>query len=294
MGLQMEYLPKATKDVWHNLRNQQEEKFNASLIFFRFLDGSKSFLDGSKKTIEEEMEPITKKAAVETAQKLLERRGELIGWLRNSGYCVIDWKQQLRKRMAVGLGNPSPIENGLTMDRVHGLPYIPGSALKGIAQDYALAYIYQALDAQSREEAKKSDEFVEIFGAQTPEKGYTSKSFEAKQGSVVFLDALPLLTNQEIPFEVEIMNPHYQKYYGSKGDTPPGDYLGPNPITFLVVKKEIAFHFAVVATNGCSRLNTVKEWVTSALPSIGVGGKTRVGYGIFGEPYDINGESRQE
>ena len=41
-------------------------------------------------------------------------------------------------RLIVGFGHATPLETGITLDRVHGLPYIPGTALKGICRSWKL------------------------------------------------------------------------------------------------------------------------------------------------------------
>ncbi|MDW8481320.1 MAG: RAMP superfamily CRISPR-associated protein [Meiothermus sp.] len=39
--------------------------------------------------------------------------------------------------LAIGLGNSSPIENGLAIHHTYGVPYLPGSALKGLLRRVA-------------------------------------------------------------------------------------------------------------------------------------------------------------
>src|SRR5579883_52355 len=46
-------------------------------------------------------------------------------------------RAQVKGRMAVGLGGGSVIETHITLHRTYGVPYIPGSALKGLALRYA-------------------------------------------------------------------------------------------------------------------------------------------------------------
>ena len=41
-------------------------------------------------------------------------------------------------RMIVGLGQTSILETSITLDRITGIPIIPGSALKGLAASYAI------------------------------------------------------------------------------------------------------------------------------------------------------------
>jgi CRISPR-associated protein Cmr6 len=271
----MVYLPSETQEIWDSLR---EEGWNVSLIFHRFLNPQ-------AKDVKSEVKPILERADLRSFQKLLDRREELFSWLKDSPFCGIEWKQELSKNMAIGLGNPSPLENGLTLDRVYGLPYIPASALKGITQDYVLEYI-SPFNQLSPSQAKKDKKFIQVFGAQTPEKGEETPDFEAKRGTIIFLDALPLIS--ENPFDLDITNPHYQKYYSSAGNTPPGDYLAPNPIQFLVVKKRTKFTFGLISLGDSQDLvSEVKDWVSGALNTLGVGGKTRVGFGLFKKPFDI-------
>ena len=103
-------------------------------------------------------------------------------------------------------------------------------------------------------------------------------STEAK-GEIVFLDAYPesLTTPEGKPIlELDVMNPHYGKYY--QGDEPPADWLSPVPVFFLTVRR--GTRFAVrLAGRDPKLLDTVESWVKKALQEIGIGAKTRAGYG---------------
>src|SRR5437588_10451823 len=48
---------------------------------------------------------------------------------------------QVRGRMVVGLGSESVLEASICLHRTYGVPYIPGSALKGLAASYAHHYL---------------------------------------------------------------------------------------------------------------------------------------------------------
>jgi len=61
----------------------------------------------------------------------LERRGMAVEAFRGT----VDW------RLAVGLGGDHPLENGFTFHRVYGIPYLPGSALKGLARAWRFSEI---------------------------------------------------------------------------------------------------------------------------------------------------------
>src|SRR6266496_2868070 len=44
---------------------------------------------------------------------------------------------KVKGRMSVGLGSESVLETSICLHRTYGVPYIPGSALKGLAASYA-------------------------------------------------------------------------------------------------------------------------------------------------------------
>src|SRR2546425_492888 len=44
---------------------------------------------------------------------------------------------KVKGRMIVGLGSESVLETSITLHHTYGVPYIPGSALKGLAASYA-------------------------------------------------------------------------------------------------------------------------------------------------------------
>jgi CRISPR-associated protein Cmr6 len=190
------------------------------------------------------------------------RHQAIVQELEGLGYKKIDDKFTTSSRLVVGLGNPNPSENGLTFHHVYGFPIIPGSAQKGLCAHYVK-------DIEGKTETDSV--YQEIFGGKT------------QKGKVVFLDAFPLLVNNAPPeglLDLDIMNPHYQEYYGNKGGTAPADYLSPNPILFLAVGFGVPFQFTLMASNKHKNLLDMAGcWLKSALKIMGIGGKTQVGYG---------------
>jgi CRISPR-associated protein Cmr6 len=182
--------------------------------------------------------------------------------IRGLGYEVFEATLTTRSRLVVGLGNPNPSENGLTFHHVYGFPMIPGSAQKGLCANYVK-------DFEGKTEADAICQ--EIFGDKT------------QKGKVIFLDAFPLVVKNTLPeglLDLDIMNPHYQKYYSSQGKVAPGDYLSPNPILFLAVGSGIPFQFTLMAPHKDKDLvHIAGGWLKSALNTMGIGGKTQVGYG---------------
>ena len=283
------YIPGFSREAWQSCL---ETHVHPGLALYRFFE--KSEKDKAIKRIEGLMPD---KEGLNLAVK---RQREQISSLKSSGYEVLMWTQTSSERLVCGLGLPSLAENGIFMDRVWGFPYIPGSALKGIAQDQALMELTDFADGGKRREAKRlNKDFVAIFGAQSAEPGERlDRHWMAARGHVIFIDAF-IAPNTKNPFDLDIVNPHYGAYYSNKGKEPPADYLSPIPNLFLVLRKKIRFFFAVAATNADFTIkdrdgNDIKVecdakrlcdmaagWLQSALVNLGVGGKTSVGYGYF-------------
>jgi CRISPR type III-B/RAMP module RAMP protein Cmr6 len=167
----------------------------------------------------------------------------------------IDW------RMVVGLGGDTILETDLTLQHLYGIPFIPGSALKGLTQAYAITE-----DKDLYIEGSKGNR---IFGTQD------------QAGTVLFFDAIP--KDGQATFVLDIMNPHYPRYY-QKGEPPTNDQ-NPVPIPFLTVANT-SFMFALALRNSSKKeykddVSTAYKWLRLALEKYGVGGKTSAGYGYF-------------
>lgn len=170
-------------------------------------------------------------------------------------------------RIAIGMGNESVYENGFTFHPTYGIPYLPGSSLKGMTRHWAVAN-------GMHEDEKEKDNYQKIFGNEQDE----NKDFQ--QGQVIFFDAFPTQLKKDC-LQPDIMNNHYPDYY--EGEKPPADWLSPRPIFFLTMKKvEFQFHLGCIPPPGENPeglLNTAKDWLVKALMESGVGAKTAVGYG---------------
>ncbi len=177
-------------------------------------------------------------------------------------------------RIAIGMGNESVYENGFTFHPTYGIPYLPGTSLKGMTRHWAAA----------NGQGEDLNLMVQIFGNDNEEK----KDFQ--QGRIIFFDAYPTQLRQDM-LQPDIMNNHYPDYY--EGKKPPADWLSPRPIFFLTMK-EVVFQFLLGVIprpaikegelDNQTLLNTAKRWLENALFESGVGAKTAVGYGRMRQP----------
>jgi len=167
-----------------------------------------------------------------------------------------------------GLGRNHPVENGFVWHHTLGVPYIPGSSVKGLVRAWATSW-----DSGWGSEEEKLEVLSRIFGPRRS-KGHSV-------GSVVFLDAIPV---KPVQLKADIMTPHYGPYY--QGDKPPADWHSPVPIPFLVVDDKQEFQFGIMPRRpqedeDIKDCETASHWLIEALENIGAGAKTSVGYGRF-------------
>jgi len=194
-------------------------------------------------------------------------------------------KLQTQSRFLCGVGYQSRIEWGFSFDWTTGFPYLPGSSFKGAL----LSYLEFLKDGKPVEEWNDSEtvqlvnyqetsfskeKILEIFG---PQGKNIAKS---QKGSVVFFDVFP---QNFKGLEVDVITPHYQKYYTDQGKTPPADIYNPVPQYFLTVPKETEFIFMFRLYDGedSTLENNLKQLICDAGENYGFGAKTATGYGYF-------------
>ncbi|MCX7698453.1 MAG: type III-B CRISPR module RAMP protein Cmr6 [Candidatus Goldbacteria bacterium] len=189
------------------------------------------------------------------------------------GYGVINFTLKTRTRLIVGFGSASTLETSVLLDRVLGIPYIPGSSLKGCFRDYVKNYINDG------DEIKNN--FRLIFGSEdeiTEEDNY--ENYDNIKGNIFFYNAYPS-ENQNKVFEIDVMNVHYQDYYSGK-DKIPNECKNPVPINFLCVRPEIKFNFYLLLNKKIIGLKTkIENYFINMLEEHGVGAKTNIDYGYF-------------
>ena len=154
-------------------------------------------------------------------------------------------------RFVTGLGRSHPVENGFAWHPTLGVPFLPGSSVKGMTRAWA------------KMERTPCEQVKRIFGEQD------------HGGGITFLDAVPV---KAVKLEADVMTPHYA---GWTEDDPPGDWRSPTPIPFLTTAAGTTFLFGILPGAGASGadLDAVWGWIGDALAWAGAGAKTAVGYG---------------
>lgn len=200
-----------------------------------------------------------------------------------------------------GLGNEHPLENGFAFLNPYGLPYLPGSGVKGVLRQAALE-----LASGDWDDPKGWDEaaITNLFGRESG-----NGDTDHLRGALVFWDVIPQIEGDNLM--VEIMTPHQGHYYQWKKDqrgnlieVAPHESGQPNPISFLTVPPGSGFAFHVQCN--LAHLNRLApelarkgRWKTlleaafkHAFGWLGFGAKTAVGYGAMTE--DTEAKRRRE
>lgn len=162
-------------------------------------------------------------------------------------------------RMIIGLGAESVLETSIALHRTYGVPFIAGSALKGLAASYAHKYL-----GSDWQKGVKAHNFV--FGSQD------------SAGFITFHDALyiPKTGKNEQALWPDIMTVHHSEYYGDK-NVAPADWDSPVPISFLSATGD--YLLAISSVAGEDWIKFVFMILEKALQEEGIGAKTSSGYG---------------
>lgn len=193
--------------------------------------------------------------------------------LKKSGVQTFSFIAKTSSPFVTGLGSGHPTETGMVLDRNLGVPYLPASSIKGVLR---LAYAVNIANGRSEVPDAELDEY---FGSTDTEKG--------ARGRLLFLDAYP---KGNVGLKVDIMNPHFGKYYDGTNKQPV-ETESPVPIKFLTVKEGTEFVFSCAylpfdeddgKDKNAEKIKAdVESMFKTAFTRIGFGGKTSTGYGRF-------------
>ncbi|MBT9176802.1 MAG: hypothetical protein DDT20_01124 [Firmicutes bacterium] len=157
-------------------------------------------------------------------------------------------------RMAIGLGEESVLETSVALHHTYGIPYIPGSALKGLAASFARQHL-------GDEWQPDTPAYVTVFG-DTQTAGY-----------VTFYDALPLPNSAAL--HPDVITVHHEKYYQNDRTAPPADWDDPNPVPFLSATGK----YLIALSGPPGWVNATFDILKHALAHSGIGAKTSSSYG---------------
>ena len=202
---------------------------------------------------------------------------------QHQGGCAI--QRQSAWHFVTGLGNPHPVENGLSWHPVLGVPYLPGSAVKGMTRAWLELNDY---DPQTRKR---------LFGSDNKDPA-TAGAYHGEPslsgGEVIFFDALPM---QPVTLMIDTMTSHGGQWYESGAKQPgeaantPADWHSLNLVIFLAAS-DMVVSFAVAprlrpnmttaeAEEAKALAQLASQALSDALEHLGAGAKTAAGYGTF-------------
>jgi len=214
-----------------------------------------------------------------------------------------------------GLGNEHPLKNGFAFLNPYGLPYLPGSGVKGVLRQAARELASGEWGDSHGWSAEKNIEITlgknvirislldVLFGLESQD-----GDKQHLRGALTFWDVIPQIVGNSLT--VEIMTPHQSHYYQQKSDRKSGDSVSPhdsgspNPLSFLTVPPGSNFSFFVTCdttllARHASHLIEGEHWKTllqaafeHAFEWLGFGAKTAVGYGAMER--DLVKEQRAE
>jgi CRISPR-associated protein Cmr6 len=164
------------------------------------------------------------------------------------------------------LAAPTALEAGFCLHHTYGVPYLPGSGLKGLARRACM------IENRGSDEQPDADT-LRLFG-EAGDKGHP--------GLVDFLDGVPV---DAACLERDVMSPHHMEYYSGR-ESIPHDCESPIPVKFLRIRVGAQFEIALLARGRDDKeaghdLDAAERYLLEGLAELGLGAKTNSGYGVF-------------
>ncbi|HSW40447.1 MAG TPA: type III-B CRISPR module RAMP protein Cmr6 [Acidobacteriota bacterium] len=224
-------------------------------------------------------------------------RNRLQCLLNTSGRRCITISARLKSRLIVNQAGGVLENAGLSIDPHLGIPFIPGSGLKGVAR------------AAARESKTEISKIMAVFGWSAGEHDLPEKARqESYAGSVAFLPAYP---EDDGRIVADVLTCHYPEYYRNPEKTTIAlDNEDPLPNFFPAIEEGAAFSFPLVLVADPARLETLMEvlnipygfdpleqaslWLEKGICDHGLGAKTSAGYGWFVRDFDVERKKQEE
>jgi CRISPR-associated protein Cmr6 len=241
-------------------------------------------------------------------ENFAKRQHALVTALQGQSRCyTTDW------HFVTGMGNPHPVENGFSWHPTLAVPYLAGSAVKGLVRAWVelekielLAEVKNGNDLPEEKQTKLKEinnRLLRWFGTEDKEK---KEKVAEQAGDFIFFDAIP---HTPPTLLCDIMTPHMGDWYES-GNNPldnrgnidpsriPADWHEPVPVPFLAVKNaQFIFSIAVRKPNNdahLAELPAIFEALNKALLWLGAGAKTAAGYGYMDNKPEDNKQFEQK
>jgi len=220
----------------------------------------------------------------------------------------------LKSRLLINMAGGVMENAGLALDRCFGLPYIPGSSIKGVARNVALWEIKQTEDPAQKQKLLRTallafgfigkdlgsrGDFSWAAGNESviKVKATLPKADEFK-GLCSFLPAYPSSADN-LSIVADCMTPHPSAQDSAQGRG------NPRPLFYPAVEVGSSFAFAVLGQRILPKeildkvehtevLEQAEKWVIQAIEESGLGAKTGAGYGWFGIDLDAEKKRRHE
>lgn len=224
---------------------------------------------------------------------------------------------RLEGRLAINLAEGVIQNAGINLDRIFGLPLIPGSAIKGVTRSVALQELNKKKDTGTFElfarvfglgksEFEQNGELAAFTGlleqTNLPKDEKKNKVCRDLKGSITFIQSTPSSNAQIV---VDITNVHTPDYYQHEGLLAKADKEknqskklelqekaesvlkqkeNPRPNYFPAVERGAEFAFPLLLNsmnNDTELLDVAERWLKTALEQHGIGAKIAAGYGWF-------------
>lgn len=187
---------------------------------------------------------------------------------------------EIADKLVNGLGGAHVRETALTLHPVYGVPYIPGSSLKGVMRHW---FIQAVFDGKEPADDLKPDKqemrriFLDLFGSQD------------QKGLLQCYDGWLM----DYVIEPDILTVHFPKYYS--GEKAAGDNQSPVPIPFYVLSAGKLECLMTIPRNRTTQsgypvavlMDLALNSLNKALTEQGIGSKTASGYGVFATVQDV-------
>lgn len=220
--------------------------------------------------------------AQDNAEKALikEKNDQLLNFQFQEGSPVSNWSslegfQEIvlyttYPGLLIGSGNEhhlakdGALKLGFSFDHVTGLPYIPGSSVKGM-----LRACFPG-DKKTAEESEGYENYIRDI-LEEPKLDVQALKRDIFEGNDVFLGAFPEVTENGKLLGLDYITPHKDQF------------KGPNAISFLKVMPNVQFHFCFLLNDaeGLISAEEKRKLFETLLLDMGIGAKTNVGFGRF-------------